>query len=994
MRILVVLGMHRSGTSALARVCNLLGADLGKHLLSAQPDNPTGFWELEKISSIHDEILAAQGSRWDDIREFPANWWQASSVNSFKDRLTEVARREFADSKLACIKDPRISRLLPLWQAIFRRLDWAPRYIFIVRNPLEVAASLASRDGFGPYRSHLIWLRYALEAERWTRGTTRALIDYEDLLGNWRETMNAAWRRLDLGDLKIGSETTTLVDQFLQSDLRHHSAAPDDLERDRQSALVRAVYRNYRAAVESDAPRAHQALAESEKSLANAGILFERIIDDESAARAKLEGERRSFALENSNLRNTMSEAGAEIEALRQTVEQRSVEVARLTVEVAEQEREVHVMRSSASWRITAPIRDARATLHRLTLGARVATANYARWLFHKVPLSADNKSRIKSYVITHTNLLHRSAGSDDQTYSEWLQSYDTLTDIDREAIQRHAAMLERKPLISVIMPVFNTSEAFLRCAIQSVADQIYGHWELCIADDCSTEPHVAEVIKEYQNKYDRIKAVFRDRNGNIAACSNSALELATGEFIALMDHDDMLAVNALYMVAVAINEHPNAALIYSDEDTIDENGARHPAYFKSDWNPDLFYSQNMISHLGAYRDSLVKDLSGFTVGLEGSQDYDFALRAIEKTTSETIIHIPHVLYHWRRCSSATSFSQQQLSRAAAAARRAVSGHFQRRGIDVKVELAPGMPQYQRMRWPIPSAPPLVSLIIPIRDNVKVLRQCLDGILLRTDYVSLEVLIVNNGSVEPETLAYLKQVSENARVRVLDYNQPFNYSAINNFAIRRAQGSIIGLINNDIDVINEDWLTELVGQTLRPEVGAVGAKLIYPDDTVQHAGIITGLCGGVAAHGHRHLDRADIGYFGRLKLAQNVSAVTGACLFTRREIFDACGWLDETNLAVAYNDVDFCLRIRARGYLIVWTPFAELYHLESASRGADTAAKHAQRFAREQAWMKARWKESLPNDPYYSPNLTLDREDFSLAFPPRAIKPWVSYQMN
>ena len=486
-----------------------------------------------------------------------------------------------------------------------------------------------------------------------------------------------------------------------------------------------------------------------------------------------------------------------------------------------------------------------------------------------------------------------------------------------------------------------------------------------------------------------RIKVVRRPENGNICAATNTALTLATGEFVALMDHDDILPERALYEVAALLQEHPDADLIYSDEDKIDEAGRRYDPHFKSDFNPDLLLGQNMVNHLGVFRRSLIEAAGGFRVGFEGSQDYDLTLRAIERTDPSRIRHIPFILYHWRVFASSTAFSTVELPRATAAAHRALTEHFERRGIKATVEEAPATNRFTRIRHAMPTPAPRVSLIVPTRDKVELLRGCVEGLRHRTDYPDLEILIVDNNSERPETFAYFDSLKDDPRVRVLRYESPFNYSAINNFAAAQATGSMLGLINNDIEVIGADWLTEMVSHAARPEVGAVGAKLYYADDTIQHAGVITGIC-GVAGHSHKGRVRTDYGYFSRLQLTQDLSCVTAACLIMRKAVFDAVGGLDAANLAVAFNDVDLCLKVREKGWLVVWTPFAELYHLESASRGSDTAPDKIHRFMGEIEHMKRRWGDALATDPYYNPNLTLDAEDFGIAFPPRVRKPWLA----
>ncbi len=574
------------------------------------------------------------------------------------------------------------------------------------------------------------------------------------------------------------------------------------------------------------------------------------------------------------------------------------------------------------------------------------------------------------------------------KSYETWIAMYDTLHPEDRAAIRADAEALSYKPLLSVVMPVYNPPNEFLRQALDSVLEQLYTHWELCIADDCSPNPEILRILATYQRKDPRINVIRRDQNGNIAAASNSALALATGDFVALMDHDDILPTHALYMVAVELNRYPEADILYSDEDKIDRNNIRYGAYFKSDWNSDLMRGQNMINHLGVYRRSLLASIGGFRLGYEGSQDYDLALRAVERTTPERIRHIPHVLYHWRVLSQSGSLSASNLPRATPAARQAVQDHLDRLGTGATVGPAPGLESYSRVIYPLPEVPPPVTLIVPTRDKVDLLSQCISGLIERTDYPDLDVIIVDNGSRDFEALAYFVSLEAESRVKILPFDRDFNYSAINNFAVGRARGAVIGLINNDIRVIDRGWLKEMVSHAVRPDVGAVGAKLLYADDRVQHGGVITGIH-GVASHANKFSPRHHVGCFGRLVLAQEFSCVTAACLVMRKAVYEEVGGLDETNLAVSYNDVDLCLRIREKGYLVVWTPHAELYHLESASRGRDRQPDQRERVMREVRYMKSRWGESLLHDPYYNPNLTLDDVNFALAFPPRAQKPWL-----
>jgi len=565
-------------------------------------------------------------------------------------------------------------------------------------------------------------------------------------------------------------------------------------------------------------------------------------------------------------------------------------------------------------------------------------------------------------------------AGAELMPYAVWLAGFTGAA----PPVITAARPVSAGPLLSVVMPAFNTSVPWLLQAVRSVMGQSYPHWELCIADDASTDPAMKTALDGLAGD-SRIRIVRRPQNGHISAASNSAIEIASGKWLVLLDHDDELAPDALFWIAEAINRHPDCQLIYSDEDKIDESGVRSDPYFKPDWNPDLFLSQNMFSHLGAFRADLVRAVGGFRVGLEGSQDYDLALRCSEKIRSDQIVHIPRVLYHWRIHAGSTAHAMEAKPYAMVAGERALNEHLQRRGVDATAEAAG---YGYRVRYALPASPPLVSLVIPTRNGLKLLKQCIDSIFAKTDYPRYELIVVDNGSDDKATLRYLALLAERPEVRVMRDDRPFNYSALNNAAVKVARGEVVGLLNNDLEVINADWLTEMVSHALRPEIGAVGARLWYRDDTLQHAGVVLGIH-GVAGHVHRFLPRGNVGYCGRAALIQSFSAVTGACLVVRKSVYEAVGGLNEVALQVACNDIDFCLKVRAAGYRNLWTPYAELYHHESASRGLDDTPEKLARSAVEVAYMKQHWGDLLGNDPAYNPNLTLDAEDLSLGWPPR-----------
>jgi O-antigen biosynthesis protein len=574
------------------------------------------------------------------------------------------------------------------------------------------------------------------------------------------------------------------------------------------------------------------------------------------------------------------------------------------------------------------------------------------------------------------------------ERYQSWVEHFDTLSEDDCKTIRAHIGRLRYKPIISVIMPVYETPEWALREAIDSVRNQLYPHWQLCVADDASTAPHIRILLNQAAADDPRIKWMRREQNGNISAASNSALSLAEGEFVALMDHDDLLSQHALYEVAVALNNNANLDIIYSDEDQIDTNGKRSMPYFKTDWNIDLLLGQNMISHLGVYRRALVEHVGKFRDGFDGSQDYDLALRCFDASHPDRIHHIPLVLYHWRRNYGATSFSENQPTECSDAALRAIRDHLDRRHESGEVKPHPILPQLSRVTRPVPRTAPLVTLVVPTSDRAELLSVCIDGLLNRTDYPEIEILIIDHASQSPQTFALFDRFKLDSRVRIMHYTGTFNYSAINNMAVAEAKGSIVGLINNDIDVINPGWLSEMVSLAIVDGVGAVGAKLIYPDGRVQHGGIVLGI-GGIANHFNHLLPRWATGYFCRNLLRSTVSAVTGACLVVRKSAFEEVGGLNEKELPVAFNDVDFCLKLRRKGYRNVWTPHAELYHHESASRGTDDAPEKLARFKSETEYMLATWGSELEHDPFYSDNFSIEMgECFELAFPPRRRKSW------
>lgn len=562
--------------------------------------------------------------------------------------------------------------------------------------------------------------------------------------------------------------------------------------------------------------------------------------------------------------------------------------------------------------------------------------------------------------------------------YGHWIEDTEkpAIPTLDQQLATM--AQWEVRPTFSIVLPTWNTPDRLLRACLDSVLAQTYPNWQLCIADDASTLSSVRQTLEAYVARDPRIHVNFRSVNGHISEASNTALAMATGDFVALLDHDDLLAPHALFYVALAVQARPSAKLLYSDEDKLDAAERRCDPFFKPDFSPDLLFSQNFFSHLGVYRRDIVEHAGGFRAGFEGSQDYDLVLRAYRQVDDPgDIVHIAKILYHWRMTDGSTARSQSEKDYASDAGRKALQDYFDRVSPQVSVSVvAPGIYRSQRS---IAQPVPLVSLIVPTRDGYELLKMCIESIINKTTYPNFEILIVDNQSSSPQALAYMNDltVGYHGKIRVIRFDLPFNFAAINNFAVEHARGEVLAFVNNDVEVISGDWLEEMVSHAMRPGIGCVGAKLYYPDDTVQHGGVILGV-GGVANHAHLNFPRQSPGYFGRLWTIYNPSAVTAAVLVVRRDVFASVGGFDEESLPVAFNDVDLCLKVLRQGYRNLWTPFAELYHHESKSRGLDDTPEKKARFDRECGIMLDRWGPTLAADPSYNQNLSRHRTDFSL----------------
>lgn len=558
--------------------------------------------------------------------------------------------------------------------------------------------------------------------------------------------------------------------------------------------------------------------------------------------------------------------------------------------------------------------------------------------------------------------------------FKQWIKEKEN---IDIDFLKRQIDLFSYKPKISIIIPVYNVDVNILDNCISSVLKQLYDNWELCLVDDASPNPQIREKIVKYSETDKRIKYKIRRENGHISKATNDGIKLSNGEFIAFMDNDDLLSPNALYEVVSALNRNEDLDIIYSDEDKINTRNKRLKPFFKPDWSPDTILSQNYVCHFLVVRKTLVEMVGGFEIGLDGAQDYDLILKCSEKTKASKIFHISKILYHWRKVEGSTSKNPKAKEYAFDAGKKVIENALIRRGKEGNVNMGASLGTYI-IEYNITGLP-RVSIIIPTKEHASDLDQCLHSIITKTDYGNYEIIIIDNGSKGDELVAIYEKYSGmlKERFKVINLDIPFNYSKLNNTAVNHATGEFLVLMNNDIEILTPNWLELMLGYAQQSHIGAVGIKLYYPDESIQHAGVVLGI-GGVAGHSHKHLSKKDRGYFNRLIIPSNYSAVTAACLMVKKEDYLSVDGLDEINLPVAFNDVDFCIKLLEKGLYNICLSQVEAIHYESKSRGKENNPEKQQRFSREVEFMKEKWGETLYHDKYYNPNLSLYNEWFGI----------------
>ena len=1145
---LLVLGMHRSGTSALARACNLLGAQLGDNLLPAAPDNEAGFWEQREIQGIHDNLFRALGSTWDDHRRMPDGWVKTPPAETAKAQILTVLRRDFNGAKLFVVKDPRMCRLAPLWVSVINEFGAEPRFLLIVRNPLEVAASLVKRNGFPAAKALLLWLRHTLDAEHDTRDFPRAIVSYQAMLADWRQTISVATGRLGLDVAAQIQAHGAEIDAFLSTERRHHRFSEDALALDpivsgwarrvftvsQQMCRATSVELRHRLdCIAAELDNAQQLygpwLSQQQGDLGARGVRIDGLGRELDAARAEaalrgtqvqaltqelstvralmadrdarvgeltreLEDARAKASAQQTEIDALIADRDARVEGLTRELEdaraKASAQQSEINALIADQDarvegltRELEQARAKASAQqsqiekmaLDAAAAAARATEHETRIGElktevesqqkrletvmgehgararrieelgdllyrarrdqgtlravarrvrpvtkfmhyvdspvgqRVANSEFSLvgWCFEIG--SAQRVQSIRARVgkksfrgvcgLSRPDVaeVHAGQASPDAMKLSGFQvevalrpgqheillealdararwrvfgkrqitvlpggiSRAVLTGTEPSAAEleeqrRQARELSYRPLISVVTAVYNTPPQVLRETIQSVLAQTYDKWELCLADGNSDKPGVREILKEFGKDHRHVRVVFLDRNQGIANNTNAALRLARGEFVALLDHDDTLAPFALFEVVKALNANPLLDMIYSDEDKVDGEGNRYEPFFKPDWSPDLLFSFMYTGHLTVYRKKLVDELGGFRSEYDFSQDYDLALRVVERTSA--IAHIQKILYHWRSIPGSAAAGDKPYARVSNLA--ALAHSVQRRGYGAEVL---EYPFANRVKYAILGRP-LVSIIIPT-DREANISVCLDRLLRQTGYAHFEVLVVTNS---PLIRQLQPRYADQPKIRFVPFDHPFNFSAKCNLGASVAAGQYLLFLNDDVEPLEGDWLGNMLEVFQRPEVGAVSPKLLYANGKIQHAGLVTGVRGLAGTAFHQ--EAADFsGYFNMAISMRNTSALKAACMLVPKKVFEQVYGFDAENTPIMNSDLDFSFKLREEGFLLVYTPFATLRHIGHASLGK----VHQKPSAPDKAdiYLLKRWGGYTSTDPYYTENM-------------------------
>lgn len=909
----IVLGMHRSGTSALTGLLHHLGVALGPRLMPATKDNPQGYWEHLDIVGLHDALLHVLGRRWDDIRPLPPGWESTPVARDVAQRLKAILLRDFSGAALWGLKDPRLCRLMPLWRPLLEEMAVRPRFVLMLRSPREVAASLAARDGLSAAHSRLLWLRHLLEAEAATRLLPRSFVRYDELIehGGWRRLSARLSTAFGLTWPKDGPDLEAAVEAYLAPGLRHHRAPAQD-----------------RASADADGIESWSATLEATLAAASES----RLVAVCAAVREEIARADQVFGPLLDESLNRFAES-------RQQATTQAQRITELTTALTREQHETMELRALIT-RKDGQIKE-------LAQRAGTATAQGAQPAPPLTPKEA---------------------------YAKWIASRASAAVARLDWVAERVAQWPAMPKLALAMIVPAGSETRVAFTLQSLMTQMLGDWELhVLAQGRMPEPFAAEK-----------RLVWHEQGREVAVLNRAAIG-AKADWIALIDAGDQLAPHALFTLADAFLRHPEWQAVYSDEDRVDPQGECSSPHFKPDFNLDLLRGMPYIGGLLAVRSAVFAELGGFDAKWDGTEEYDLALRLAERFDARSFGHIADVLYHRLTVSGR---SLRPIAEICADMPRVLQAHLDRMGIKATAETGP-QPHLCRVHYHHDGPDPLVSIIVPTKNQLALLKRCIEAVLGKTAYQNYEIIIVDNGSTEKDACDYLDAIEAKvaeigSRLRVLRHPGAFNFSAMNNRAVHEAaRGEYLCLLNNDAAPLDGAWLGAMMMHARRPEVGAVGAKLFYPDGRIQHGGVVLGIHWGAPAdHPFNGDPGGSFGYWGRLCVAQDYSAVTAACLVTRRTVYEEVKGLDEEAFAVAYNDVDYCLKLRQAGHLVVWTPDAHLLHETSASLKSSVedkalAEKNA-RFERERAAMYRRWMPLIARDPAYNRNLTAHGYGFAV----------------
>lgn len=980
---LIVLGMHRSGTSTVARLLNMMGAYFAPAELAmlATEYNEKGYWERMDVFGVHEEMFHALGMGWDRVAHFDARRLaEPEFVAKFRPRIEQIlldldARRPWF------VKDPRLNLLLPFWQPLLE----VPVCIYVHRNPIQVAQSLRKREGFPLSLGLALWEQYSLLGLAHSSGMPRLWVSYHDVMREPVEVtrrLHAQLLELEVQGLRMPSQRE--IEAFIEPRLYHQKG-----NQTLQNGFANAQQRELDQAFSDgsilswpELPTLSAGAAEILQAHQESLAAQTRFTTEKACLEDELEGQRQQTEL----AMTAVHELSGELEAVRRWVEtieataqERAVQITQLdsALETARHasvllSTEIATLRNSLAWRITAPLRGIGTRFPGLETRLRpviehVGAALSLQWLKARRATPATPNAIARDLLSPAETLDLDRLPAPVDPYAAWLRVNQWNPRAEMALRDRLAACRGRLPRLSVVMPVYNPPLRFLSQAIQSLKRQIYPDWQLCMADDASTDPRVRPYLQALADD-PRIVVACRETNGHISAATNSAAALADGDFLLLLDQDDELTVDALAEVALYLAEHPDTDLLYSDSDKIDEHGQRYDPHFKPDWSPELLLSYMFAGQVLVVRRSLFEQLGGLRVGFEGAQDHDLALRVGE--VARHVGHLPYVLYHWRCFRGSTAFSGHEKPYSFQAGRKAVQEALERRhsaGQAFQPDWAErgGNGIYQ-VRFP--DHGPSVTVIIPTHNRPDLLQRCLKS-LSKTRYRDYRVMVVDNENHDPAARRYLEQLEHEVVAIPNRPGQGFSFSHVMNEAVRRASTDYVLLLNDDTEVVTPEWLSSLVGLAELPGVGATGALLRYSDGKVQHAGVVHGI-DGMCDHTFKLTRRGDNGYLSYITMIRDCAAVTAACLLTRRELFVEVGGFDEQRFAVAYNDPDYCYRLRQRGYRIVYSPNAELLHHEGQTRGFGDKPQ-------EIAAYRQAFKTLI--DPYLNRNLSRENPCFTIA---------------